>query len=88
MNSGFLMRSDWIPHPDIKGIKIKPLSLNNEKGYFMMLMKELLPEVNIRLIITMALKNVLCSKGICLWKEKFSDPGIFIMQRVAVTMAL
>lgn len=31
--------ADWIPHPDIKGIKIKPLSLNNEKGYFMMLMK-------------------------------------------------
>ncbi|HMQ68647.1 MAG TPA: cupin domain-containing protein [Ignavibacteria bacterium] len=29
----------WIPHPDIKGIKIRPLSLNNEKGYFMMLMK-------------------------------------------------
>lgn len=31
--------NEWMPHPKLKGIEIKPLSLNNEKGYLMLLMK-------------------------------------------------
>ena len=31
--------SEWLPHPEIEGLSIKPLSLNKEKGYLMILMK-------------------------------------------------
>lgn len=29
----------WMPHPEFEGLKIKPLSANNEKGYLMILLK-------------------------------------------------
>lgn len=31
--------TEWQPHPEIDGLKIKSLSANNEKGYLMMLLK-------------------------------------------------
>lgn len=35
----FTNTGDWMPHPELKGIEVKPLSLNKEKGYLMLLMK-------------------------------------------------
>ncbi len=31
--------TEWMPHPEIKGLSIKPLSLNKEKGYLVILLK-------------------------------------------------
>ncbi len=30
---------DWVPHPEVDGVKVKRLAVNPEKGYLMMLMK-------------------------------------------------
>ena len=35
----FADSSDWIKHPQINGIEVKPLATNQDKGYLMILMK-------------------------------------------------